>query len=183
MDAMDLKIGFVSSQRADESLFSSLTVRVNIFPNPASYVSSRLPLMNQSLERARTDLVLERFDVRPRDPDRPMATLSGGNQQKVVLARWLAAGSRCLVLEEPTAGVDVGARADIYRILDESLSAGNGVLLVSSDFEEVARVCHRAIVFNRGRIVARLRHEDLTVHRLTELASADTMGDAEVSAA
>jgi len=183
MDAMDLKIGFVSSQRADESLFSSLTVRVNIFPNPASYVSSRLPLMNQSLERARTDLVLERFDVRPRDPDRPMATLSGGNQQKVVLARWLAAGSRCLVLEEPTAGVDVGARADIYRILDESLSAGNVVLLVSSDFEEVARVCHRAIVFNRGRIVARLRHEDLTVHRLTELASADTMGDAEVSAA
>jgi ribose transport system ATP-binding protein len=111
-----------------------------------------------------------------------MATLSGGNQQKVILARWLAAGSRCLVLEEPTAGVDVGARADIYRILDESLLAGTGVVLVSSDFEEVARVCHRAIVFNRGRIVASLGRDDLTVHRITELASADIRRDAEVPA-
>ncbi len=181
--AMRSKIGFVSSQRADESVFSSMTVRENIFPNPAPYSTSRVPFMHHAAERSRTDVVLERFDVRPRDPERPMASLSGGNQQKVVLARWLAAGSRCLVLEEPTAGVDVGARADIYRILDESLSTGKGVLLVSSDFEEVARVCHRAIVFNRGRIVARLGREELTVHRLTELASADIKGDAEVSAA
>ena len=74
-----------------------------------------------------------------------IATLSGGNQQKVVVARWMEAGSRLLVLEEPTFGVDVGSKAEIYRLLQEALDQGLAVLLISSDFEEVAGICHRAL--------------------------------------
>ena len=100
-----------------------------------------------------------------------IATLSGGNQQKVVLARWLEAKSRLLILEEPTLGVDVGSKADIYRLLQSALDERSSVLLISSDFEEVTGVCHRALVFDRGRIVGELARSELSVQRLTALAS------------
>ncbi|MEP2120812.1 ATP-binding cassette domain-containing protein, partial [Bauldia litoralis] len=102
---------------------------------------------------------------------RPIATLSGGNQQKVVIARWLTVGRRVLVLEEPTTGVDVGAKAEIYRLLNEALSRKLAVLLVSSDFEEVAGLSDRALVFSRGQTVAEVPRADLSVKRLTALAS------------
>jgi ribose transport system ATP-binding protein len=115
--------------------------------------------------------VLDRFSVRPNDPERVIATLSGGNQQKVIVARWMEAGSRLLVLEEPTFGVDVGSKADIYQFLETALGRGLAVLLISSDFEEVAGICHRALIFDRGRVTAELQRSQLTVERLTALAS------------
>jgi ribose transport system ATP-binding protein len=115
--------------------------------------------------------VLQRLSVRPPDTERPIITLSGGNQQKVVVARWMEAGSRLLVLEEPTFGVDVGSKAEIYALLRGALAGGLAVLLVSSDFEEVAGLCHRALVFDRGRVVAELPRAALSVARLTEAAS------------
>jgi ribose transport system ATP-binding protein len=109
--------------------------------------------------------------VRPLDPELPIGNLSGGNQQKVVVARWLEAGSRLLVLEEPTFGVDVGSKAEIYQILREALSRGLAVLLVSSDFEEVAGISHRALIFDRGRVAAELAGDELSIARLTALAA------------
>ena len=91
------------------------------------------------------------------DPQQPIATLSGGNQQKVLLGRWLESGSRVLVLVEPTRGVDVGARAEIYRSIRELAADGIGVLVVTSDYEEVVQVADRAIVMARGAISARPR--------------------------
>lgn len=113
----------------------------------------------------------ETFGVLPPNPEAPIATLSGGNQQKVMVGRWLSADRSVIVLEEPTAGVDVGAKADIYRLLDDSLTAGLGVVLVSTDFEEVANVAHRALVFVRGKVTEELAGDDLTVSRLTAAAS------------
>jgi ribose transport system ATP-binding protein len=109
--------------------------------------------------------------VRPPEPERPILTLSGGNQQKVVLARWMEAGSRLLILEEPTFGVDVGSKAEIYQLLQGALDEGAAVLLISSDFEEVAGICHRALIFDRGRVAAELARPDLTIPRLTALAA------------
>ena len=97
-----------------------------------------------------------RVDLRPNEPDLPIEGLSGGNQQKVVVGRWLATGRRLLVAEDPTAGVDVGAKAEIYRLIARALAAGLAVVVVSTDFEEVAHICHRALVFNRGRIIGEL---------------------------
>jgi ribose transport system ATP-binding protein len=102
----------------------------------------------------------------------PIESLSGGNQQKVVVGRWLATGRRLLVAEDPTAGVDVGAKADIYRLIERALQEKLTVAVVSTDFEEIAHICHRALVFNRGRIIAELTGTALTTEAVITAASA-----------
>jgi ribose transport system ATP-binding protein len=176
-DAMKLGVAFVSSKRSEEGVAGGLSVRENIYPNPRMQGRGVLSYLAPRAERARVRAVMDRFDVRPRDPERAVGTLSGGNQQKSILARWLEARSGLLVLEEPTFGVDVGARAEIYRILGEYVGGGSAVLLLSSDFEEVAGISNRALVFRRGRIVAEVPRDQLSVMRLTELAT----GAAEVA--
>ena len=109
-----------------------------------------------------------------RDPAAPIETLSGGNQQKVVMARWMRIGGRVLVLEDPTAGVDVGAKAEVYRLLAQATREGLAVVLVSTDFEEVAQICHRVLVFRQGRIVAEVPEAELSVERLVHAASLPT---------
>jgi ribose transport system ATP-binding protein len=113
---------------------------------------------------------MKRFSIKAAGPEQPVATLSGGNQQKVVVARWMEAEVRLLLLEEPTIGVDVGSKAEIYHLLQVSLRRGMAALLISSDFEEVQRICHRALVFNRGRPVAELAGDGLTIEGLTGAA-------------
>ena len=119
----------------------------------------------------------KRFLVKTRTTTQGIRSLSGGNQQKVIVARWIETDARLLILEEPTIGVDVGAKADIYHLLQLSLSRGLAVLLISSDFEEVERVCHRALVFSRGRVVAEIPRERLTVAALTQTASGATSAE------
>jgi ribose transport system ATP-binding protein len=104
------------------------------------------------------------------DPGQPIATLSGGNQQKVILGRWLERRSHALLLVEPTRGVDVGARQEIYRSVRKLSSEGIGVLIPTSDYEEVVQVADRAAVMARGRIVAMLEGDEITTGRLTEAA-------------
>ena len=113
-----------------------------------------------------------RSALRPNDPALPIEWLSGGNQQKVVVGRWLHLSGKVYVFEDPTAGVDVGAKAEIYRLFDVALKGGAAILLVSTDFEEVAKVCHRALVFDRGRVVAELAAADLSAENLLAAASA-----------
>lgn len=170
-DALRAGVGFVSSKRAEESIAGRLTVRENVYPRPSGDGGSAVTLLRPGAERRRVKAALDRFDIRPRDPERPVETLSGGNQQKTVLARWLEAGSRLLVLEEPTFGVDIGAKAEIYAILGEHAARGDAILLVSSDFEEVAGMSHRALVFRRGKVVGEVPKDRLAIAHLTELAS------------
>ena len=148
-----------------------MSVRENLYMNPMAAGGGILEPIRPSAERGRCLRVLRRFSVRASDPERPVGNLSGGNQQKVVVARWFEAGSRLLVLEEPTFGVDVGSKAEIYQILREALGRGLAVLLISSDFEEVTGMSHRALVFDRGRVTAELTHDELSIARLTALAA------------
>jgi ribose transport system ATP-binding protein len=175
-DAIRAGVGFVSSKRGEESLARSMTVRENLFINPVTAGTRLLQLIAPGAEQARARLVLQRYRVRPPESERVIATLSGGNQQKVIVARWMEAGSRLLVLEEPTFGVDVGSKAEIYRLLQEALDQGLAVLLVSSDFEEVAGICHRALIFDRGRLAAELSRSEISIARLTALASGAAAG-------
>jgi ribose transport system ATP-binding protein len=170
-DAMRKQIGFVSSRRAEESLAANMVVRENVYMNPVVTGSGVMEPVWRRGELAKTRAVLEKFSVKPQDPERVVATLSGGNQQKVVVARWMEARVRLLVLEEPTIGVDVGSKAEIYHLLQQSLKEGLAVLLISSDFEEVERICHRALVFSRGRVVSEIPRNRLTIARLTADAS------------
>ncbi|KOG42413.1 sugar ABC transporter ATP-binding protein [Streptomyces resistomycificus] len=170
--AVDAGVGFVTSNRQEEGCALELTVRENFLTNPRADGRSPWRWNSPRRERLEAGLLVERFGVRPADPEAPIATLSGGNQQKVMIGRWLRLSRRVVILEEPTAGVDVGAKAEIYRLLDDALAQGLAVLLISTDFEEVADVCHRALVFVRGGVTAELSGEALTVTELTHAASA-----------
>jgi ribose transport system ATP-binding protein len=180
--AMAAGIGFVSSKRGEESLAANMAVRENLFLNPVLTGHPLLQLLRPRDERHAAGGLIDRFSIRPNDGERPVATLSGGNQQKVVVARWLAATVRVLILEEPTIGVDVGSKAEIYALLQQALASGMVVLLISSDFEEIERVCHRALVFNRGRIGAEVDRAELSTPLLTMLTSGQT-ADIDGSAA
>ena len=164
-------IGFVSSRRGEESLAGRLSVLENLFMNSRARGISPLRPVGRGRELDACAKALARFSVRPPNPAPAIATLSGGNQQKVVVARWMESDVELLILEEPTIGVDVGSKAEIYRDLDLAHERGRAVLLISSDFEEVEKVCHRALVFNRGEVTAEIQRPDISVARLTTLAA------------
>ena len=105
---------------------------------------------------------LTRCEVKPNDPEATISSLSGGNQQKVMIARWLRSGAKALLLEEPTAGVDVGSRSAIYKQLNQAASEGTAVLITTSDLEEACAVCDRVYVIRGGRVGAMLGADQLT---------------------
>lgn len=164
-------IAFITSNREEESLASGLSVRENLFLNPSTMGRRLFSFLLPRSERRQAFNLLQRFYVRPADPERVIATLSGGNQQKSVLARGFASPSSVFVLEEPTQGVDVGSKSEIYALMNQALSSGCCILILSSDFEEVAHICNRALIFNRGSMVAELPRGEISVSRLIELAS------------
>ena len=166
-------IEFATGRRAEEGMASQLSVRENLWFNPASYGRGMFSAESPKRERQRAARVLRDYDVRLRDTEQPINTLSGGNQQKVVLARSMETTPRLFIVEEPTAGVDVGAKAQIYRIIEEALGRGLGVLMISSDFEEIAATCFRALVFERGTIAAELRKPNVSQEQLTRIASGE----------
>jgi ribose transport system ATP-binding protein len=171
-EAMDVGVNLVCADRTGESVFPNLSVRENMFLNPTA---ARRGLFSYIAPRAETEASRElgvKIGLRPNDPNMPIELLSGGNQQKVVVGRWLHLASKVYIFEDPTAGVDVGAKAEIYRLFDVALSEGAAIVIVSTDFEEVAKVCHRALVFDRGRVVSELGASDLSVENLLAAASA-----------
>src|SRR5947209_2245770 len=170
-DAINHGISFISSNREDESLAMTLTVKENLFLNPVIRGRKVLQPLTRNAEFQQADTLVKEFLIRPDDPDRVVSTLSGGNQQKVVLARWLSTDVHLLVMEEPTLGVDVGARAEIYAMLAASAAQEHAVVLVSSDLEEVAKVCSRVLIFNRGRIIGELQRPALSLADLTALVT------------
>jgi ribose transport system ATP-binding protein len=171
-DAIRAGCAFITSNRQEEALGMDMSVRENLFLNPALRGRRLFRVQRASSERSRAAALVERFRVRPADPERAVSTLSGGNQQKVVIARWLDDAPPLIVLEEPTIGVDVGAKAEIYNLIDEARQRGHAMVLVSTDFDEVAKTCSRALVFNRGRIVRELRDGEVTTQELIRHASA-----------
>jgi ribose transport system ATP-binding protein len=113
------------------------------------------------------------LDVRPADVDREVRTLSGGNQQKVVLARWLLRDCRVLLLDEPTRGVDVGARSEIYALIRELADRGVAVIVVSSEIPEVLGLADRVLVIGDGRVLAEEPAGALDEHRVLDLVMED----------
>jgi ribose transport system ATP-binding protein len=167
--AVNSGIGFASGRRAQESVAGTLAVRENLFLNPEWVGTAGLDF--KARERKRAGELVREYRVWPPDPERQVANLSGGNQQKVVLARWGNVRSRLLILEEPTAGVDIGARSELYQVIAELCAGGRTCIVVSSDFDEVAGLAHRALVFDRGRIVSELEGAELSSENLSLAAS------------
>jgi len=131
-------------------------------------------LLDVRKERASAHKQLRSLSTVPDDPDRVVRLLSGGNQQKVVLARWLLHECRVLLLDEPTRGVDIATKAEIYRIISDLATAGLGVLVVSSELEELVGICTRILVMRDGEIVAEVAGNEATEHELLRHAVAPT---------
>jgi ribose transport system ATP-binding protein len=125
-------------------------------------------------EKAAASRVADQLELRPRDVTRPARTLSGGNQQKVVVGRWLLGKTRLLLLDEPTRGVDVATKAEIYRIITGLAKNGLGVLVVSSELQELAGICTRVLIMREGELVAEVAGKDATEHELLRHAVAPT---------
>lgn len=170
--AMRSGIGLVARDRIAESVAPGLTIRENAFLNPSATGRRLFSLLAPKAEDDIAQELGRRVGLSPNDPTLAIEALSGGNQQKVVVGRWLDSGRRLLIAEDPTAGVDVGAKAEIYHLLYQALASGMGVLVVSTDFEETANICHRAIVFSRGLPVAELSGVELSTESLIQAASA-----------
>jgi ribose transport system ATP-binding protein len=124
--------------------------------------------------RAAARAQIESLELRPADPDRPTITLSGGNQQKILLARWLVHGTRVLLLDEPTRGVDVGARAEIYALIRELAAAGNAIVVVSSEIEEVLGLADTVLVIAEGRVLETLPAAQIDEHGVLDLVMKGT---------
>ncbi|HZQ03128.1 MAG TPA: sugar ABC transporter ATP-binding protein [Gaiellaceae bacterium] len=160
-------VGFVPADRKREAILPVRPVAENVAASSWRLLARFRLLISRRAEARAYRRWHDALSIRSRnDPLQPVATLSGGNQQKVVLARWLERGSPLLVMSEPTRGVDVGARAELYRSMRELASNGVGILVSTSDYEEVVQVADRALVMARGRIVAELEGDAITTSRL-----------------
>jgi ribose transport system ATP-binding protein len=170
--AMKAGINLICADRMAESVVPNLSIRENLFINPLAAGAGLFTFLDPGRETQQALELGQAVGLRPNEPSLAIELLSGGNQQKVIVGRWLHLAGKIYVFEDPTAGVDVGAKAEIYRLFDVALKAGAAILIVSTDFEEVAKVCHRALVFDRGRVVAELGTADLSVENLLAAASA-----------
>ncbi|WP_416903769.1 sugar ABC transporter ATP-binding protein [Micromonospora echinospora] len=152
-------IGFCSENRRTEGIVPDLTVRENMI---LAMQAARGWL--RPVPRRRQDELVEKYvralGIRPADPDLPVRNLSGGNQQKVLLARWLITEPRLLILDEPTRGIDIGAKAEIQKLVVELSDGGTAVLFVSAELEEVLRLSHRVVVMRDRTMVAELVNDD-----------------------
>ncbi len=165
-------LALVPESRKDEGL---LFGRSSIENTTLSRLSrfARMSVVRRALERRTARAMLDRCDVRGASYGAPVQALSGGNQQKVLLARTLLCDPQVLIADEPTRGVDVGAKRAIYDFLAEFAAGGRGVILISSELEEVLGLAHRILVMRRGRIVAHLTGDNMTENAILRAAFAD----------
>jgi ribose transport system ATP-binding protein len=171
-DAIAADIVMVPENRVRDGVFLDQTVDMNVSIAVIRSFRRKLRLANSAMARD-TDGLIATFGIKAPSGGVLMSSLSGGNQQKAVMARWLRRNPSLLLLDEPTQGVDVGARADIYRIVRQATSAGAVAIVVASDFEELAAVSDRVLVLRTGRIVSEVSGADITAQRLSELSYAD----------
>ena len=166
--AIALGIGLVPEDRKRQGLVLSMDVLNNatlsILPTLA-----RLGFITRGGERQVAQPFFERLRVKSPRLDTPVAALSGGNQQKIVLTKWLAARCPVLILDEPTRGVDVGAKAEIHALIDELAAAGSAIILISSEMPEVLNLSTRILVFRSGRVVGELSRAEATQDALMRL--------------
>jgi simple sugar transport system ATP-binding protein len=157
--------GFLPEDRKTDGIIGELSIRENIALALQARVGWARPISARR-QRAMADDFIRRLDIRTSDAEKPVGQLSGGNQQKVMLARWLATNPEFLILDEPTRGIDVGAHAEIIRLIEELCEQGMSLLVISSELEELVVYSHRVIVVRDRAHVAELVGEDITTERI-----------------
>jgi simple sugar transport system ATP-binding protein len=168
-DAIKYGIGYVPEDRLNEGLFLKQAIGKNIVVRVIDKMLNTLRLINR---RAVQDTVrewLERLSVHTPSPDLPANSLSGGNQQRIVLAKWLASRPKILILNGPTVGIDVGSKAEIHEIIRDLARQGMALIVISDDVPELLQVCHRILLMKKGRIVEEFLRQNLTEGQLNTM--------------
>ena len=170
-DAIRHGVAMVQEDRKVLSLFMGMSSKDNIvmaeLPN-----MSRFGIVNDQKEKQMAENFVAQLDIRLSSLDAPVGSLSGGNQQKTVLARWLATNPKLLILDEPTHGVDVGAKSEIYQLMRDLAAQGVSIILISSELPEILAMSHRIVVMHEGRVTAVVHHSEATEDVLMSYATA-----------
>ena len=166
-------VGYCSEDRKADGIVPDMSVRENL----TLAILPRLVaagVVDEGKQRQIVDKFIKRLGIKTSGPEQKIRELSGGNQQKVLLARWLCADPKLLILDEPTRGIDVGAKAEIQALIRELADQGLGVLMISSELEEIVEGADRVFVLSDGRTVADLTHEQATAPAImSAMAHAD----------
>jgi rhamnose transport system ATP-binding protein len=173
VDAMRAGLAYLPEDRHQEGLVLDFSVAENVTLPILPRLFPRL-LVRRGAERSLAADYAKRFDVRMAGVDQPAASLSGGNQQKVVLAKWLATEPRVLILDEPTRGIDIGAKVEVHRIIADLAASGLAIVLISSDLPEVLAMSDRIVVLHEGRVTAEISRQQATEERVMFAATGQT---------
>ncbi len=165
--ALAAGIAFLPADRLGAGGIGSLSLMDNV-TLPVLDLFRRQGMLDRAGMSKRTRELGERYDVRPNDPARTLESLSGGNQQKVLLAKWLQTEPALMLLDEPTQGVDVGARQQVYVALDQAAQHGTAILVASTDYEQLEQICDRVLVFARGEVIRELAGDQVTKDHIAE---------------
>ena len=176
-EAMRAGVALVTEDRKRLGIFANLNVGHNITVCMLEEVT-RLGLIRSGRERAMAEGTVEQLGVKTPGIDTPITSLSGGNQQKSIIGRWLLTRPKVLLLDDPTRGVDVGAKAELYRLMDKLCRDGLGILLTSSELPELLTLCDRILVLCEGHMTGELARSEATEQRIMELATQRPVVDA-----
>jgi len=180
-DAIRAGMGFCSEDRKVEGIIPELSVRENL-TLAALPTLSRAGVVDTNAQREIVDRFIDRLGIKTAGPDQKIRELSGGNQQKVLLARWLCLNPKLLILDEPTRGIDVGAKAEIQRLIDELAGQGLSVLMISSEIEELIEGADRVTVLRDGATTSTMSHQEITQDLLLAAMAQGPAGDSAVAA-
>jgi inositol transport system ATP-binding protein len=175
-DALALGIGLVPEDRKQQAIFAMLSILNNFSVATLDRFSNRLGVMSDRRERAALAEYRKTLSIRMASPEQTIDGLSGGNQQKVILARWLARDPKVLIVDEPTRGVDVGAKAEVHQILVQLAARGIAVLMISSELPEVLAVSDRIVTMRQGRITGDMPAIEANEEKLMALMALDQAG-------
>ena len=168
-DAIDLGIAFVPEDRAGDGIFGTLPVEHNLTAAIPNKIAPN-GVIRRSLERGYSRKSVDDLSIRLASLGQPIVELSGGNQQKVILARWLLTEPEILILDEPTRGIDIGVKAEFYDMIGDLAEAGRAILLISSELPELLSLCDRILVMSEGRLTAEIPREDATQENVMQAA-------------
>jgi ribose transport system ATP-binding protein len=178
-DAIAAHIAFVPEDRKAEGIIPELSVRENL-TLAALPGLTRLGIVDRARQQAMVDLFMKRFAIKASSADQKIRELSGGNQQKVLLARWLCTNPQLLIVDEPTRGIDIGARGEIQALINELAQQGLGVLMISSDLEELVEGSSRVEVLRDGRDVAELQRGEISQDSIIQAMASGSAVDGDV---
>lgn len=170
-EAIQNKIGLVTEDRRRTGLLLKKKIQENIVLPSLTKHQKKLGFLNKAWEVASSTQYMEKLKIKAPGIDTVVGTLSGGNQQKVILAKWLVADSKILILDEPTRGIDVNARSEFYTLMNDFVEQGGAIIMISSEMPEILGVSDRIIVMREGRISGELSREEATEQRVIHMAS------------